>query len=273
MNTNTYTYIGKGKVYLAPYTNGNRLLPVANCSKLSLAVAVDTKDMRNYMVPGGGTYKSSTSIKGVDLSADLMEYTPENLAFALRGSSSEVSSATVTDEEIEAYKGALAPFAFQPNTANTVTVKNEAGSTTYVKDTDYVLTTAGIRILSSGAITNDQTLKVSYTKNPGYIIQALISSSADYRLYFEGLNEAESGKPLDIDIHKINFTPTAALELIGDDFGKITIKGSVLTDISISGAGLSQYFTLKAANEVSVATATPTPSPSPSPTPTPTPSA
>lgn len=58
---------------------------------------------------------------------------------------------------------------------------------------------------------------------------------------FDGLNEAQSGKPVSVTLYRVKFSPTAGLDLIGDDFNKMDIKGAVLQDTSITGTGLSQY--------------------------------
>lgn len=238
------TFIGKGQVYLAEVTSGvaGALLPVGNCSKLALGISDESKDLIDYTSAGGGVYDSIYRIKEVNIDATFHDFTAENLEMALRGESTEVTAGTVTDEVRTAYKGALVPFAYLPDTAQTITVKNSAGDTTYVKDTDYTVKGAGILILSAGAITNAQSIKVSYTKDAAYLIQALTQTGKTYKLFFDGLNETTSGEVVGVEIYTIKFSPIASLEFIGDDFNKLDVKGKVIADTTITGTGISQYF-------------------------------
>lgn len=178
----------------------------------------------------------------------LHNISPDNLALALRGASSAVTAAAVSNETKTAYKDALVPLDFIPDWTQTYTVKNNAGDVTYVAGTDYVTKNNGIFIISAGAITSSSTIKVSYTKKGAYSIEGLVNSGYDYRLVFNGLNEAQSAKPVSVTLHRVKFSPTAGLDLIGDDFGKLDLKCSILQDTTIVGQGMSQYIKVQLAN-------------------------
>jgi hypothetical protein len=173
------------------------------------------------------------------------DVSPDNVALALRGTSTAVTATAVTNEAHVGYKGALVPFDYMPNFLETYSVKDDTGVTTYVKDTDYTLTRNGVVILAAGAITNAQAIKVNYTKKASHAIEGLVSAGSDYRLVFNGLNEAQSGKAVDVVLYRVKFSPTSGLDLIGDDFNKIELKGSVLQDSSITSTGLSQYIKVR----------------------------
>lgn len=241
----TYVYQGKGPVYLGKLTNGvlsEALLPVGNCSKLSLAVSEESKEMINYQSAGGGTFKKVSRIKSVEASMDLLEFSPKNLEIALRGEATAVTSGAVTDESHVSYQGGLVTFAYLPDTTQTITIKSEDGNTTYDVTDDYIVTRNGIKIVTGGDITNASTIKCSYTKSAGYIVESLVNSGVEYKLVFEGLNEAESGKAISVECYKVYFSPTSGLDLIGDDFGKLSVKGTLLADTTIQATGKSQYF-------------------------------
>nr|WP_307955347.1 hypothetical protein [Shewanella putrefaciens] len=125
-------------------------------------------------------------------------------------------------------------------------VTNDTGATTYVKDTDYVVSAGGIRALSSGNITAGQALKVSYTKKAGNAMQALTESGAVVPVVIDGVNDA-TGKPWTLKFFKWSPSPTAGMDLIGDDFGSFDIEGGVLADSSIVATGKSKFFVRSAA--------------------------
>lgn len=127
-------------------------------------------------------------------------------------------------------------------TDGTVTWK-DLGSTTLTENTHWQRTRSGIEALAAGTqfAATGTPIKLGYTKNPAYLIQALTESGAEYRLWFDGLNEVDSGNPVIARLHRVKFSPTSALDLIGDDFGEIKLSFSILKDASITTAGLSQY--------------------------------
>lgn len=233
-----------GQIYLGVVSNGaltGKLAAIGNVDKLSLAVSEDTKELLDYTSAGGGTQNKIIRIKSIDASITFRDISPDNLAIALRGTTAAVTSAAVTDEAHVAYKGGLVQFAFIPDRTQTLEVKDNAGTTTYVKDSDYTVVSNGVVVLSTGTIVDASTIKVSYTKKAAHTLEGLVNSGYDYRLVFDGLNEAQSGKPVSVTLYRVKFSPTAGLDLIGDDFNKMDMKGSVLQDSSITGTGLSQY--------------------------------
>jgi hypothetical protein len=74
----------------------------------------------------------------------------------------------------------------------------------------------------------------------------MLTNSGDaYRLVFEGLNEARSDKPVIAELFRNKFDPTSGLGLISDDFGVLSLTGSVLKDPAKAGAGISKYMNIK----------------------------
>jgi hypothetical protein len=145
----------------------------------------------------------------------------------------------------KAYKGALVPLA-HPN-PTVVVVSNEAASTTYVEGTDYEVRAGGIFILAAGSIVDAANLKVDYTYGAYAQIEAMTSTALILELHFEGLNEANSGKPVIVDVYRAQLSPAKALSLLGDKFSDLTIDAEVLIDPSKTGTGISKYFRVKLA--------------------------
>lgn len=127
-------------------------------------------------------------------------------------------------------------------TDGTVTWK-DLGTTTLVENTHWQRTRSGIEAIA-GATQFDAhgtLLDADYAKNPQYFIQALTDAGTEYLMVFDGLNEVDSGNPIVARMHRVKFSPTAGMDLIGDDFGELKMEFSVLKDETIQTAGLSQY--------------------------------
>jgi len=243
-DTTYYPYLGSGKLYArvaGSTTTG--LMQLGNASKLELAVKEDKQKLKDYSKPGGGTYSSVSRISEATLQMTLNDLNKTNVARAVFGSESAVAGATVIDEAVTAYKDAIVALAHPNPTA--VTVSHTSGTPAYVANTDYEVRAGGIFIIAAGAITNGQALKVDYTYAAYDKVEAMTSSSILLELHFEGLNEANSGKPVIVDIYKAQLSPTKALSLLGDKFADLEIEAEVLADTSKSGVGISQYFRVK----------------------------
>src|SRR5690606_8833624 len=92
------SYIGVGAVYLELLGSSGGLVNVGNNSQLEYAFDEEKQELPNYMTPGGGNANVQSKISSFTGSMLLHDFTPENLALALRGSVTAVATGTVTDE-------------------------------------------------------------------------------------------------------------------------------------------------------------------------------
>jgi hypothetical protein len=178
-------------------------------------------------------------ITGVTLAMTLHDLSPENLAMALYGTTEAVAAGSVTDETVTAQVGALVRLAHTG--ISNVVVQDETDTTTYTAGTDYEVRPGGIFILSTGAITDGETLHVAYDYGAQDVVQALDGAQGTYELVFEGLNEARSGKPVIVDVWRARFGAAGTISFIGDDYAGLEISGKALKDTS-KPSGTSQYF-------------------------------
>ena len=240
-----YPYLGSGKIYARIQGSAAGLMELGNASKLELAVKEDKQKLKDYSKPGGGTYASVSRISEATLQMTLNDLNKTNVARAVFGTEVAVTGATVADEAVTAYKGAIIPLLHPNPTA--VTVSHTSGTPAYVANTDYEVRAGGIYIIPTGVITDAQALKVDYTFAAYDKVEAMTSSSILLELHFEGLNEANSGKPVIVDIYKAQLSPTKVLSLLGDKFADLEVEAEILADTSKTGAGISQYFRVKLA--------------------------
>ena len=240
MSTTYYPYLGSGTLYAREAGTAAGLIAIGNTSKLNFAVEEDKKTLADYSKPGGGTYASVSRIKAVTAQFTVHDLNKTNVARALFGTEAVVTGAAVVDEAVMAYKGGIAKLNHPSPTA--VVVTNSAGTTTYVANTDYEVRAGGILILDAGSITDGQSILVDYSFATYNKVEALTTGAKILELFFEGLNEANSGKPVLIDVYRLQLSPAKALALLGDDFAELEMEGEVLKDASKTGVGISQYF-------------------------------
>lgn len=235
-----YSYLGSGKIWLREIGGAGGLVQVGNASKLDFSVTEDTKELKDYTQPGGGTYNEVRRISAVEMSATLHDISASNLARALYGGTSAESTSTVTDElHADVVIGALVPTTYLPSAITAV----KRGSTTLTVNSDYTVEPSGIVPVAGGAnsVVAGDDLLITYTKAAHDIVQALVNSGKEYELYFDGLNEARSGKRTRVRAWRVKIGALASLSMIGEEYAAMEVAGKLLKDTSITGAGISQY--------------------------------
>ena len=239
-----YSYIGSGRILARRRGAAAPFRELGNCSALTLGVEQETKRLRDFCSPGGGTYNQVDRITGVTLALTAHDLSPENLALALYGSTEAVAAGAVTAEAQVAYLGGY--VILEDQAAAITSVQPVGGGTAYVEGSDYVFQHGGLYIPADSLIpapTNATTpnIEVAYDTQKGDLIQALTTAAAELELVFLGLNEADSGSPVTVKVWRGKFGPTQGLPLIGDDYAALEMAGAVLADSSKTG-GVSQYF-------------------------------
>jgi len=240
------SYIGKGNIFLAPYSGTGALRPLGNCSALSINKTKDEKSLLDFTDAGGGKANILERISAVNFNFTAHDLSADNAALLTRGIKSAVTSGAVTDEQHTAYQGGLVLFDNIPDLTQTITI--EVGATAMDEGDDYIVTPGGIMVLTGGAINNGDTVLCTYTKKAGNKVEALTGAATNYKLVFVGLNEAQSGREVTIEVHKYKPGVAETIDLIGDDYGSYNVTGEALKDSAITGAGLSKFYTVKMAN-------------------------
>ncbi|MCP3851946.1 MAG: hypothetical protein GY694_17175, partial [Gammaproteobacteria bacterium] len=115
-----YSYIGVGKVYLKEYGAAEAMREVGNVTALNFNVNEDIKELKDFTNTGGGTYNEVRRVDSIESSMSMSDFSPENLAAAVFGSSAEEAAGTETDEVIVAYADGFNKLDKVLNTITTV---------------------------------------------------------------------------------------------------------------------------------------------------------
>ena len=243
------TYVGKGRIYIGPVDGSAALAFIGNVSELTFQHNENKVGVPDFTRSGGGEYDSLRRIESVELSMAKWDILlPANLARATRGAASANTSTTAISGEAHTfYPGGLVPFARIPNPDSTVTVTDAASPAegAYVEGTDYERTKSGIVGLDGSSKTPGSAITVSYTPLAEDVVEALVQSGMTYRLFFEGLNEADSDRPVLIDVHRFKPGVAQSLGWIGAEFMQAQTAGDVLADASITTEGLSRFYKVR----------------------------
>lgn len=244
MARQTHAYLGSGKIKMREVGALAPFIAVGNCSALTFGAQLDSKELKNFTKPGGGTYAKVDRVSSVTVNLTCHDLNGPNLARATGGESSTVAAGTVTDEAVVAYKGGTTPLSRPPSSITSV--EPIGGGAAYVAGTDYLITPGGLEIPTGSAIVDPvagaANISVTYANTIQTVVQAMVNSGKEYELLFEGLNEAESDLPVIVHAYRVKFAPAQAINFIGDDFAALELTGTSLSDANKVGTGISQYW-------------------------------
>ncbi len=233
-----------GQVYARPYGSSSIPMPIGNVLELSLEHNEDVQTQEDMSKLGGGVHAEVRRVKEVKVKMKLADLNVVNLARGELGTIEAIGAGTVADEPHVAALGGLLRLGHIQPTAVTLKIGAVAADATLVPMTgNYEVRPEGIFLLPGATgVTAAAKLWASYSYGEYAVIQALTTKAVELELTFGGLNEADSGKPVLVEIFRASQGVTKSLALISKNFGALDIEGTVLMDPTKVGAGISKYY-------------------------------
>lgn len=234
-----------GQVYARAYGSAIHPAPVGNVLELQLQHTEDVQRQDDMTKLGGGVHAEVRRVTDVKVTMKIADLNVVNLARAALGTVAGVAAGTVADEPFTVGAlGTLLPLLHIAPTSVVVKKGATAGAATPVTMAgNYEVRPEGIVLLDGapGVAVADK-LWVSYSYGDYAAIEALTTKAVELELLFGGLNEADSGKPLTVNIWRCSQGVTKQLSLVNKGFGALDVEGTVLKDPTKTGAGVSQYY-------------------------------
>jgi hypothetical protein len=226
-------YLGQGKLYLAARTAGGqakalRWLGDVSDAKLSLKVD-NVKHKESYT---GQRLDAKNLVIGKEASFvfTLMELSKDNLAIALYGKSSTIASGSVTAEPLPADLVAGDRVALKYPKVSTVVITDSAAMPVTLDPAKYEVDAnyGAITLKDVAGVT--QPLKVAYTHAALENVSVFTAAQSEVFIRYEGINLAEDGAPVVVELYKVSTEPLKELALITTKFAETTINSTVLLD-------------------------------------------
>jgi hypothetical protein len=160
------------------------------------------------------------------------------------GTAQAVAGGTVTDEPLVVTLGGIHRLKHLAPTALSLKKGPDAASATaFTTTSDFEVRPEGVFVFPEAAELEDgDKLWASYTYGEYAEIEALTAKAAELELVFGGLNEADSGNPVLVEIWRASQGIAKALALLAKGFGALDVEGSVLQDPRRTGQGVSKYY-------------------------------
>lgn len=228
-----------GQVYARPYGSAAAPMPIGNVLELALEHKEQVIKQPDMSRLGGGTHAEVRRIEEVTLKMKLADINVVNLARATMGTLMAVAMGTVADEAHVATLGGLVRLAHIQPTA----VVLKKGVTVVAAAGNYEVRPEGIYILPTATdLTAADAITVAYSYGEYAAIEALTTKAVELELTFGGLNEADEGKAVLVEIWRASQGVTKSLALIQDKLGALDVEGTVLMDPTKVGVGISKYY-------------------------------
>lgn len=226
-------YLGQGKLYVAARTASGLPKPLrwlGDVSDAKLALKVDSVEHKESYTGQRLTAKKLVIGKEASFDFTLMELSKENLSLALYGKSSTIASGSVTAEVLPADLVAGDRVALKYPKVSTVVITDSTATPVtldpakYVVDADY----GAITLLDVTAVV--QPLHVAYTHAALENVSVFTAAQSEVFIRYEGINLAENGAPVIVELYKVNTEPLKELALITTKFAETAINSTVLLD-------------------------------------------
>ncbi|MFT4243559.1 MAG: hypothetical protein QM569_14900 [Acidovorax sp.] len=106
---------------------------------------------------------------------------------------------------------------------------------------------AGVFVFPDAAdLADDDDVKLDYTYAAYAVIEALTTKAKELELVFEGLNEADDGKPSIVEVWRASQGVASSIGLLAEKgFASLPVSGAVLKDDTKNGAGISKYYRVR----------------------------
>lgn len=244
-------FSGQGVVLMGPRVTGvgpskpGGLFEVGNCSELKLSVNTSTVEHKETTTGARAIDLRLTTEVKANMEVTIENFNAANLSQAMRGHHVSSVAGTVTAEPITGYPGMISPLAHL-RVSNVIVKTTAATPVTLVAGTDYVVNTeaGSIKFLKGGAVATTTALTVDYSYEAQEEVHGLTQPMQTIWMRFEGLNTADTNKPVVVDVFKFSTDPLKDLELIGDKVNAFMLAGTVLADLT-QGSTVSRYWRMK----------------------------
>lgn len=163
---------------------------------------------------------------------DLESITKENFATAIYGTPTAMVGSTITNEPVVMFLGKWSPVA-HIGLQSIASVRNTTQNLAYTENVDYAANraTGSLQALIGGAITNGQTILITYTFAAYDKISGFTTAAPAVWIRFEGINSVDSNAaPIVVDVFKVRIQPIDGFALLSDTISQFSLRGRIYHD-------------------------------------------
>lgn len=239
MSAQQMVFAGQGPLFIGDYdaTLGQAAqgylvnLKRIGCANRSLKINQKRDKGQVKETCSGQALTLRTWTKGLEatITLEMSQFSRDELAIGLYGTSASVAASTVTAEIMPTVAANDYVHTKYPGISSVMVKDSNATPATLVEGTDYLVDSAPhgrIKILNMGAYT--QPFKVDYSYSAHGRVTAFTGSATRKGIIFDGVNVAESNAPVRVIIPLIDFDPTKDFNWLSADEATLALEGEIL---------------------------------------------
>ncbi|MFZ6712997.1 hypothetical protein [Undibacterium sp. TC9W] len=226
-------YLGQGKTFFGLRdANGNpkslRWLGDVDEAKITFKT---TKVERKESWSGErGKSMSLVLDKEANLDLTLMDFSPENVSQVIFGKNSLIANGTVTGEVLPSGLLSGDRIALKYPQVSAVTITDSSATPVTLNSSKYDVEAVYGAITIKDATGLTEPLKVAYTHGGVNSISIFSKIPDDVYFRYEGINLAQGGTPIIVELYRLKTEPLKELALITEKQGDMKISAEVLID-------------------------------------------
>lgn len=245
----TKAFSNTGTVRLALYDaaipfSSRAFFDTGNTDQLNYTVSENVVELPDARDPAGGIDASMRRVQSAGGTLNLRHTSPETLALALWGKSSDVAATPITGEVHVLRAGRFVPADHLINTAVAPVIKKGA---TVVDAGDYTVEESGGGIIfnatiTTGTVADGDAIAFDYTPVLQFDIDALVQAAPLVSIHCVGQN-AYDGKACSDTIYKARIGAVKQFDRINNgQFGALALEFTIERDPTITGTDKSKYY-------------------------------
>ncbi|MBY0572050.1 MAG: hypothetical protein K2P84_00080 [Undibacterium sp.] len=228
-------FLGQGKMYIAARdASGNPLAQrwMGDVSAAKVSLKVKKVQQQESFTGQRSIVKSISLDKDANIDLTLLEISAENLALALFGKSVTIGSSSVTGEAmpVDLISGDRISLKYPQVTS--VVVTDSSATPVVMNASKYMIDAAYGAIVLTDVTGFTQPFKVAYTHAAIENVSIFSAVQSEVFLRYEGINLAENGAPIIVELYRVSTEPLKDLPLITEKISDMNLSAAVMIDVS-----------------------------------------
>lgn len=233
-------FLGAGDLYISRFDpTVGKFLPLEGPYEATKFEIKPNSQIRELTSRGRDSYgqviESVPLQQPADFSVEMPEVNKASLTTALLGkeaAASQTAGSFAANTTVNVSLGKWVDLGKSNIIESGFTVKNAAGTVTYVKGTDYEVNTrlGWLRALPGGALADNTSVTVagSYGAVSGVAIRGAVEAQVRARFFLDGKNQVD-GSDVQVDVYEVVVAADAAFDFLLDDFNTVALNGRMKT--------------------------------------------
>lgn len=226
-------FLGQGKVFIAQRDaagNPKAMRWLGDVDDVKISLKTGKVERKESWSGERAKAMSLTIDKEASVDLTLMEFSQQNLSLALFGKIITTAAGSVTGEQLPSGLVVGDRVAFKNPTVSAVVITDSAATPAPVNSAKYEVDPKYGALTVKDVTGFTQPLIAAYSHGAVDSVAVFGNAPSEMFLRYEGINLAQDGKPIIVELYRVKSEPLKELSLITDKQAEMKISAEVLID-------------------------------------------